>query len=297
MTRIVTIIFLLCWVLNSFSQEFSTHWIAYPTPDDSSEVLFCHTYVSTKRPQQAQISFASCGQVKVYVNERNITRDICFNNTDSNNILIETVNITQLLRPDSNTIAVWYAPVTGTSLSKQLSLEYYGKDYQGRDFYHQADGSWSCTLLKGSYKAGKHEVFDNSNYDSNWKSCDYNRFSWLNPLGAYQGTKTCAIALAPFDKKRVYLYHILKPIDSYVDSEGIHYDFGREFKGTIRATIRDAHKGECLRIDNFTYICNGELDEQAYRRFTSSKNRIITIKGDFYFKESQLVNIEGLEYE
>ena len=51
-------------------------------------------------------------------------------------------------------------------------------------------------------------------------------------------------------------------------------------------------------MDGFIYTCNGELDEQAFRRFTNKNQRIIKIYSNSqYFKESQITNIEGLENE
>ena len=152
MTRIIISIFLsLFWAPNSFSQELGTHWICYPLPNDSSEVLFSHTYVNQGRPQQAILSFASPGKLRVYVNERNITQDLCFSNPDTSTVTIQTYDVTRFMRPDSNIVAVWYAPTPGQPISKQLSLEYYGKDHTGRDFYHKADGEWKCHLLEGCY--------------------------------------------------------------------------------------------------------------------------------------------------
>lgn len=299
MKKIITIAFTILWALNSFSQEFGTHWISYPLPNDSSEVLFRRTYTMTRQPQEAQITFFSCGKVKVFVNERNITNDITFGNLDTTHIVAHTYDITRLLYSHYNTIAVWYAPAKGAPISKQLSLEFYGKDFLGNPFYHKADGSWSCQILKGSYTKGTMETFDGQNYHYNWKASDFNKAKWLHPLGAFQHTKPLSLteSLSIWPKNiNDKLCHILKPIYSYKDSLGIEYVFDREFKGTIRLTLREAKKGETLLIDGFTYICNGELDEQAFRRFTTAKQRTITIRGDQHFKTSQITHVEALEY-
>lgn len=299
MKRIITIAFTILWTLNSFSQEFGVHWISYPLPNDSSEVLFRRTYALTSQPQEAQITFISSGKVKVFVNERNITNDITFGNPDSTNVVAHTYDITRLLNAHYNTIAVWYAPTKGAPISKQLSLEFYGKDFLGNPFYHKADGSWSCQILKGSYTKGSKETFDSQNYRYNWKQSDFNKAKWLHPLGAYQHDKPLSLteSLATWpESTNDKLHHVLKPINSRKDSLGIEYIFDREFKGTIRLTLRGAKKGETLLIDGFTYICNGELDEQAFRRFTTSRQRTVTVRGDQHFKASQITQIEALEY-
>ena len=83
------------WVLNSSAHEFSTHWISYPISNDSSEVLFCHVFPSQGKPKQGSITFASCGRIKVFVNERNISPKAYFCNPDSATVFIYTYDITR----------------------------------------------------------------------------------------------------------------------------------------------------------------------------------------------------------
>ena len=53
--------------------------------------------------------------------------------------------------------------------------------------------------------------------------------------------------------------------------------------------------GEILEINGLVYICSGEMDEQAFRRLSTSRQKSITIKGDRHFRKSQIQKIEGLE--
>lgn len=296
MTRFATFITFLFWVLNSYTQEFSTHWISYPTPNDSSEILFSRTYITKKCNKKAILTFASKGRIKVFFNERNISQDITFSNPTPQKIYIVSYDVTRYLYPDTNTIAVWYAPDTNSEISQQLSLEYYGEDADGQDFYHQTDGSWLCHALPKSFTKGEKECFNANAYANDWKASDHDRKKWLHPLGAYSNASPDSLINVPLNNRNDKLYRILKPINSYKDTSGVHYDFGRSFRGTIRLTLREARKAETIHIDNFTYICNGELDEQAFRRFSSARQRVITIWGDKHFKPNQITNIEGLEY-
>lgn len=91
------------------------------------------------------------------------------------------------------------------------------------------------------------------------------------------------------------LRHVLLPIAEYEDSLGLHYDFDRFFQGSVRITLREAKKGERLEINGLVYICSGEMDEQAFRRLSTSQQKTITIKGDRHFRKSQIQKIEGLE--
>lgn len=284
---------LLC-VQKSYTQEFCTHWISYPIPNDSSEVLFSQVYPTSMRPRQAFISFASSGKLKIYVNERNISKEIFYENPDSTTICIYTYNITKFLQPDTNIIAVWYAPQESTAISKQLSLEFYGTDATGKPFYYKADGNWKCKMLKGCYVKGDIEAFDSRHYDNRWKSSDYNREEWSNPLGVCQQGQMYDVTRNDFYQSLPYIHHVFTPIGSHRDHQGLHYDFKREFSGTPRITLREAKKGEILLIDGFKYVCKGELDEQAFRHFTTITQSSICIKGDTKFSKSQVTNVEGL---
>ena len=275
MKRIETFILAMLWVLNSNAHEFSTHWISYPIPNDSSEVLFCHVFPSQGKPKQGSITFASCGRIKVFVNERNISPKAYFCNPDSTTVFIYTYDITRFLQPHKNTIAVWYAPESGGEPSKQLSMEYYGYDAKGKYFYHKANGDWKCCTLKGCYVKKELEAFDACSYDNQWKSPDFDRSKWLNPLGAYNQSRDYRLINNPFERGLCTIRHIMSPIDVYRDQKSIYYDFGKVFKGTPRITLREAKRKETINMDGFIYTCNGELDEQAFRRFTNKSQRII----------------------
>ena len=305
--RITCMLFTLLWVLNSQSQEFGTHWITHPNRNDSSEVLFRHTYTTLQRPLQAFITFASIGHCKVYINERNISREIFYENKTAQGILLHTFDVTRYLRPDSNTIAVWYAPCpqaqvyTPTAINKQLSLEYYGTKPDSTAFYHQADDTWTCSILEGSRISTDStghamEVFDNHSYDHSWKATEQPMKNGEKPMrsGMLKAEHTYT-TLPAFPYKGNFLKNVLSPISIYSDSLGTHFEFERTFRGSARITLRGAKKGERLEINGLLYICSGEMDEQAFRRLTTSRQKTITIKGDRYFDKSQIQKVEGLE--
>jgi len=308
MKYFLTMIWTFLWVLNSTAQEFGTHWVAYPLPNDSSEVLFRHVYTTKQRPKEAYLTFTSNGKLKAYVNERNISRDCYFdtpNNPNDSHINMYTYRITNFLRPDSNVIAVWYAPGKDMPISKQLSLEYYGTDANGNDFHHQANQEWLCKILNNCYISHSQdslpmEVFDNREYDNEWKSTELSTSAdWLHPLGSYTHEKslTTEDCSKNFPQETHDLKQVILPTADHTDSLGVHYDFGRYLNGIARITLRNVKRGCTIHYQGFTYICNGELDEQAFPRFTMQYLRTIDIYGDKNFKVSQITNIEALEYQ
>lgn len=293
--RTLIITALLTWVLNASAQEFGTHWVSYPLPDDSCEVLFRKTFREYDRPLTAQLTFASTGRLRVYVNERNITADVLFLNEDST-VTLFTYDITRYVRKGNNTIAVWYAPTAHSIAGKQLSLEYYGWRNEYVPFYHKADGTWQTRLLTTSYTTGEHEAYHRPDMPTAWKEHNYQYGDWQRPTGAPADAKeTTATAATPLYRCR--LQRTLRPVAVKADSLGLLADFGEYFYGTIRLTLRGARKGQKINVSPLLYTCDGSLDEQAYQHFHPVRQRYYLIEGDPRSLRRQITNIEGLEYQ
>lgn len=298
MRYLATLIFSILWVLSSSAQDFGTHWISYPLPSDSAEVLFRQSYLMEGRPLQASLSIASTGSYRLYVNERNVTRSLKFDGIKGDALLNRTFDITKYLRNGENVIAVWYSPEGRPSYGKQLSLEFYGWNRDTTSFYHKADEKWFCRQLRDC-SHGIIERFDGRHNMLAWKSEEYRPYGWVHPVGNmeldesknYKEYKDYKVI-----KAENTLYNVLDPVCTFTDSlGGYNIDFGRPFHGTIRLTLRDAHRGTKLHINGYQYICNGELDEQAFFRFKFQNRRIYTITWNGRFKKSDIVHIEGLE--
>ncbi len=294
MKRLIAYLYTFLWVLNSFSQEFGIHWIAYPLPNDSSEVFFRHTYITQTFPQQAYIHINSTGKYKLYVNERNISRNLMIDGMYKETLVGQTFDVCQYLRSDSNTIAVWYAPGGKKSEGKQLSLEYYGIDAKGKPFYHKADGKWSCKLISDCYVKGDKESFNAPSFRNDWNSTEYKPFRWLHPTGSYSqknlDQKECAWGSCQYE-----LAKIIHPTGTFADSSGFHIDFGRSFFGTIRLTLRGVKRGTVININDYQHTCKGESDEQAFPRFRFKHQRMFFIPKNNRLKPENITNIEGLE--
>lgn len=62
----------------------------------------------------------------------------------------------------------------------------------------------------------------------------------------------------------------------------------------IRVTLRDCRRGERIRIGNLQYVCTGEMDEQAFTRFSPTDQNTITISGDLHFCCEQVQEVESI---
>lgn len=274
-----TILFSILWVQNSNAQEFGTHWISYPFHNDSTEVMYRKVYRLADMPLEAYISMASSGKLRLYVNERNVTGSLLYEGIKDNAIIGRTFNITHLLHKGNNIIAIWYAPNIGENNNKQLSLDFFGYDKDSLAFCHKADGTWWCKKITGC-SHGEKEIFDNRKYTNEWKAADYHAANWIHPTGASTYDKAYPLINQDYLSANNKLVSLLSPIETHQDSLGYHVEFERPFRGTIRLTIRGAHKGSAIYINGNEYICSGEMDEQAFYRFHFEWQRNFTINWD-----------------
>lgn len=62
----------------------------------------------------------------------------------------------------------------------------------------------------------------------------------------------------------------------------------------IRVTLRGCRRGERIRIGNLQYVCTGEIDEQAFTRFSPTDQNTVTISGDRHFCCEQVQEVESI---
>lgn len=62
----------------------------------------------------------------------------------------------------------------------------------------------------------------------------------------------------------------------------------------IRVTLRGCRRGERIRIGNLQYVCTGEMDEQAFTRFSPTNQNTVTISGDRHFCCEQVQEVESI---
>ena len=287
---------LLLVVSHAMAQEFDTHWISYPTVDSTSQIWFRHTYTTHERPVQATISIKTTGRFELFVNERNVSTDVLmpYREEMSNNVIVTEYNITRFLHSGTNTIAVWYSPSFPHINPRQISLTYNGKTKDGHYFSHISDESWLCHKANRQLLPSGGELSDNTYYPLKWNSDDIDAACWLGTVAIPNTQQEQTTVYKDF-----YTAYKVKHIrhHNYFDIRGdsTFYDFGTPFRGWIRVTLRNAKAGESIDIDGLKYICNGEMDEQAYRKFTLPECQRIIIWGDNHFKIKQIQDVETLE--
>ncbi len=299
MVRHILLLFIMSiWWMPAFSREWGTHWISHPQPNDTSQVWFRKRVKTPVALSKGFITIASDGYFKLYVNERNVTIDPFLNYTDSLPGIIHqyTFNVTRFLDKKENIIAVWYAPRGERHSDKQLSLDFYGEDVLGTHFFTQADGTWLCKEACAYTLPDNREEIDGQAYNNKWCSSDDSDKGWTHPIDSNDSTSALLFTTSPL-YEGIKIGQVINGTEVARDSTSVTYDFGRPFKGWVRITLRNAHKGEHIEFGNHSYTCGAKMDEQAFPRFSVTRQRFITIKGDEYFQHDQIQSVEGLEID
>ena len=280
------------------AQGFQPNWISYPDVDSTAQIWFRQTYLCEGRPQFAMLEVVTTGYFDLYVNGYNVSTDVRmpFREEAFNDQPISLCfDITRFLRPDSNTIAVWYSPSYPHIQPRQVAISYYGRNAENLPFSFISDKNWLCRKANVQLNATNDEILHAPDYSqTQWKADDFAPACW-------QGTSySSADNSQRIDYRRVaYMAErvtkILTPAYYVTEGDTTCYEFDTGFHGYVRVTLRDANTEEYLNINGLSYQCNGEMDEQAYRKFTRRTFRNVWITGDQYFRNSQIQRIEGIE--
>lgn len=297
MKSTVIAILLLNIVLSVCGQEYNTHWIYAPQSDSTSHVWFRRAFISDGKPRQTSITVTSTGYYKLYVNECNVGTALFYPYREGcdTSAISTTFDITPYLRPDTNVVALLYSPSIIKHSQRQVSVNLYGKSHNGSIFSYVSDESWLCRRANSEMTTDGGEFIDGREHDPSWKAATiYNQALWL-PAKEAKGISAYS------NKRQTQALHLTHsttyiPEDITTAEDGtkvLELPYG--FYGFVRATIRDARRGEEITIGNIHYICNGQTDEQAYPLFSVGYQRLIPFKGDIHFNKSQLTFIDVLE--
>lgn len=296
MKRACWIVMCLWWVTALCAQEFGTHWIGVTDPDSFSHVWFRQAYLEQRRPQWACVTVVSSGYYKLYVNECNVGTAVLYPTRQplTVNPVSMTFDVTPYLRPDTNVVALCYAPTYPHVDSCQVSVSFYGVDGNGKAFCRNSDGNWLSRRANSRWTSDGQEVVDGRYHNTSWKAACFDQGLWRT-VAQRRGRKIRHIsylsAVAPV------LRHVHTDGCLYFDrdSSGVSYEFGEGFHGLLRLTLRGARSGQRVVYGGLEYVCNGELDEQAFPVFRMGEYRRVRVTGDKRFRQDLITTVEALK--
>lgn len=295
--RTITFCVHLCF-LSAAAQGWDTHWIHHPGAADGEQVWFRRTFTDNCQAiTEAYVKVASGGRFMLFVNGYNASTDILTpdGGQPSDTLRTVTYDVTHLLRPDTNVVAVWYAP-TESRLSdrRQLSLTFYGRTSDGTEgqFAHVTDSTWMCRTNGCCTRQDGGETVDATAWTPDWNTAGGSPMGWqwaeADEADGSHASDDIQPARTSWRTARIRPYSL-----TTTDGTTMAYGCGRRFYGQVRVTLRGMRRGDRISVDGLEYVCAGRDDEQACRRFTAIECGAVTISGE-RLKPENITNVEGI---
>lgn len=293
---VLVVMLLLPAPLRSSAQEYLCRWLSMPDAGDTAAVWFRHTYTTHGYPRKAWLTVMTTGRFDLYVNGRNVSLDILMplRTPYDTTAVASTFDVTRFFRPDTNVVCIAYSPTFPRHDHRQVSVTLYGDDAKGRPFVLQGDGDWLCRPADGGLTADGGEWHDATRCPWPWTDSDFDLACW-RPAHVGEPAEDEPVRFLPPSYSGERVVRVRPPRYFDVAGDSVVYDFGKGFYGIVRVTLRDARRGGRIRIGGLEYVCSGDIDEQAFRRYTATGQRRVVITGDGSFRREQIQSVEALE--
>ena len=314
--------------------DFGCRWMSHPAPDDTSHVWFRHTLVTEEQdiPRTAYIHVATTGRFVLYVNGRNVSTALFTPDRTPNDTTVMAISydVRRFLRPDSNTIALLYCPSTRTR--RQVSVSFYGIAADSSHFATNDTDGWLCRHADTWQTHDGGEAMNRNTYPYRWTDTDQPLALWqaveqistyqpintsppqhnttstsqhhnttppqhLNTLPLLSAEDICGyspVRINPLVDNAAHMRRIYTPLFTEQSADTLIVHLVPNERHLIRITLRGCRRGERISIGNLHYVCTGEIDEQAFARFTPTSSNTIIITGDSHFRSEQVQEVESI---
>lgn len=327
MLRLIHILILFAASLaTATAGDFGCRWMSHPAPDDTSHVWFRSTLVIEEQdmPRTAYIHVATTGRFVLYVNGRNVSTALFTPDRTPNDTTVMAISydVRRFLRPDSNAIALLYCPSTRTR--RQVSVSFYGIAADSSHFATNDTDGWLCRHADTWQTHDGGEAMNRNTYPYRWTDTDQPLVLWqaveqistsqyinlstphhhnttppqhLNTLPLLSAEDICGyspVRINPLVDNAAHMRRIYTPLFTEQSADTLIVHLVPNERHLIRVTLRDCQRGERISIGNLHYVCTGEIDEQAFARFTPTSSNTIIITGDSHFRSEQVQEVESI---
>ncbi|WP_417097474.1 alpha-L-rhamnosidase N-terminal domain-containing protein [Leyella stercorea] len=306
--------------------DFGCRWMSHPAPNDTSHVWFRRTLVIDEQdmPRTAYIHVATTGRFVLYVNGRNVSTALFTPDRTPNDTTVMAISydVRRFLRPDSNTIALLYCPSTRTR--RQVSVSFYGIAADSSHFATNDTDGWLCRHADTWQTHDGGEAMNRNSYPYRWTDTDQPLALWqaveqistsqhlnlstsqhhtttlpqhLNTLPLLSAEDICGyspVHINPLVDNAAHMRRIYTPLFTEQSADTLTVHLVPNERHLIRVTLRGCRRDERISIGNLHYVCTGEIDEQAFARFTPTSSNTIIITGDSHFRSEQVQEVESI---
>ena len=119
----------------------------------------------------------------------------------------------------------------------------------------------------------------------------------LNTINTLSSEDICGynpLRINPLVDNAAHISRIYTPLLTEQSGDTLTVHLVPNQRHLIRVTLRGCRRGERIRIGNLQYVCTGEMDEQAFTRFSPTDQNTVTISGDRHFRCEQVQEVESI---
>ena len=116
----------------------------------------------------------------------------------------------------------------------------------------------------------------------------------INPLSSEDICGYSPLRINPLVDNAARISRIYTPLLTEQSGDTLTVHLVPNRRHLIRVTLRGCRRGERIRIGNLQYVCTGEMDEQAFTRFSPTDQNTVTISGDRHFCCEQVQEVESI---
>lgn len=285
-------------------------------------------------PRAAYIRVATTGRFVLYVNGRNVSTALFTPDRQKGDTAVAAIayDVQRFLRTDTNTIALLYCPSMRTH--RQVSVCFYGVAadsshfaVSGTDrpcFALNGNAGWLCRHADTWQTHDGGEAMNRNLYPYRWTDANQPLALWqaveetstsqplnttppqplttttphhLTTINTLSSEDICGynpLRINPLVDNAARISRIYTPLLTEQSGDTLTVHLVPNRRHLIRVTLRGCRCGERIRIGNLQYVCTGEMDEQAFTRFSPTDQNTVTICGDRHFCCEQVQEVESI---
>ena len=189
-----------------------------------------------------------------------------------------------------------------------MSVSFYGIAADSSHFATNDTDGWLCRHADTWQTHDGGEAMNRNTYPYRWTDTDQPLALWqaieqistsqhLNistPISAEDICGYSPVRINPLVDNAAHMRRIYTPLFTEQSADTLTVHLVPNERHLIRVTLRGCRRGERISIGNLHYVCTGEIDEQAFARFTPTSSNTIIITGDSHFRSEQVQEVESI---
>ncbi|MCX6938772.1 MAG: family 78 glycoside hydrolase catalytic domain [Verrucomicrobia bacterium] len=280
-------------------EDWKGPWIKHPEALPVQHIWFRKSFPLKQEVKSAFVHVASLGYHELYLNGTKVDDRVLAPAASrlDKRVLYVTYDIGHLLKPGTNTIAVWQGPGWSRLFRSPpaLRMQLQGLTKDGNPISLSSDSTWRCQISSSetiggiTYKDMGGERIDARQFLTEWAEVKFDDSSWLMAKEVPLKVTMSAQMIEPT--------RVIKtlPVKEITKSEnGYRVDLGENFTGWVEIKLHDLAAGDLI-------IVQASDDDKTLQDWTQRSeyiargDKLETFRNRFNYQAGRYLNLQGLK--